>query len=189
MAAWRRTLIDCYVKANALSVGPYPLPGGGTGESYIDGRLVSTRPACLRAIAMGMCHIIRLRRLMPSGCTLVAPVVSGVPIVVALALEVDEAFVMDRGDAKGHGMRKRFEGAFGRSQHCLVIDDLVATGATALKTISGLRDEGKLVCDIVVTVDRQEGGEEALAAANVRLHALVTKAELFAALCEPGSRG
>jgi len=184
---WKRTLIDLYLSRNALARGTFTLAGGGTSDFYIDGRLVTTHPVGLRAIAHAMAQIISAEHLLPSGGTLVAPVLSGVPIVVALGLELKSPFVIDRGVAKSHGLSKRFEGHFNDSKTCLLIDDLITIGSTATRTIAGLREIGKEVSDAVVLVDREEGAREALQNLQVRLHALLTKSELMAALEESGN--
>jgi len=184
MTQWKRTLLDLYLTRKALARGTFTLASGITSDFYIDGRLVTTHPSGLRTIAHAMAEIISAGHLLPQGGTLVAPVLSGIPIVVALGMELNSPFVIDRGVAKTHGLSKRFEGHFNDSKTCLVIDDLITVGSTATKTIAGLREIGKEVCDAVVLVDREEGAREALQNLQVRLHSLLTKSELMAALQE-----
>lgn len=182
MNSWKLSLIGHYVHRRAMATGRFDLSGGGTTDFYIDGRLVTTYPPALRAIATGMLETIRARDLMPPGSNIVAPALSGVPVAAALSLELDIPFVIDRGAPKNHGMSKRFEGSFNESPQCLVVDDLITVASTVLRTVAGLRDLGKIVSNVLVVVDREEGGREALEAVGVRLHALLTKSELLEAL-------
>ncbi len=182
MTTLRDAIVGHYLRREALATGTFTLAGGGTSDFYIDGRRVTTDPAALRDIALGMVEVIRDGKLAPPGTTVVAPVVSGIPIAVALALQSGVPFVMDRGAPKGHGHGRRFEGVFEAGDRCLLVDDLVTVGSTIVKSVEGLRAEGRQVSDVVVVVDRQEGAEETLASLGVRLHSLVTKADLTAAL-------
>jgi orotate phosphoribosyltransferase len=104
-----------------------------------------------------------------------------VPIVTALGMHLDRPFVIDRGKPKGHGTGKRFEGAFEDGTKCLIIEDLITVGSTMADTVRELRDQGREVDTALVTVDRQEGGPEALAEMGVSVHALLTQADLRAA--------
>ena len=57
-----------------------------------------------------------------------------------------------------------------------MVEDVVTSGGAALEAVAALREAG-LVCETVVcVVDRGEGGAEAMAAAGVRLHALLDAA-------------
>lgn len=184
MIEWKSTLINYYLKRNALAVGSFNLTGGGTSNFYIDGRLVTTYPPGLRVITRAMKEIIHQNHLLSDSGNLVAPVLSGIPIITALALELDMPFIMDRGKPKEHGLSKRFEGKFNNSTHCLIIDDLITIGSTLVQTVNGIRDLGKSVSDVLVVVDREEGGSEALSNIDVKLHVLLTKTELMRALEE-----
>jgi orotate phosphoribosyltransferase len=182
MSNWKQVLINCYLSRHALASGEFKLTGGGTSDFYIDGRLVTTYPPGLRAITQAMCELIELKKLLPPHTNLIAPVLSGIPIVTALALELQIPFMMDRGAPKKHGHSKRFEGVFTSSEKCLIIDDLITVGTTIMQTIDGLRSIGKSISDVIVVVDREEGGKEALSERDVMLHSVLTKSELMQSL-------
>ena len=179
MSNWKDILMNCYVSRNALAAGEFKLTGGGTSNFYIDGRLVTTHPQGLMAITQAMRELIEQEKLLPPQANLIAPVLSGIPIVTALSLELGIPFLMDRGAPKKHGHSKRFEGVFTSSKQCLIIDDLITVGTTIIQTIDGLREIEKSITDVIVVVDREEGGKEALNERDVRLHSLVTKSELM----------
>ena len=185
MPAWKEALLGIYASSGAAKTGTFRLSSGRTSDFYIDGRVVTTRPDGLRAIVAGMRAVISARDLLEGHPNLIGPAVSGIPIAVALALALDVQYVIDRGAAKEHGMGKRFEGSFGASPACLVVDDLVTTGGTLLKTVEGLRAIGRTVSDAIGVVDRQEGGAELLAAQGVTIHTLITRDELKAVLARP----
>ncbi len=183
VTGWKDKLLQFYIDREALAFGNFTLASGKTSDFYIDSRTVTTHPQGLRLIAQAFAQIIENQDLLPPDANLITPGgVSGIPIGTALALELDIPFVIDRGAQKAHGLGKRFEGKFSTNNRCLVVDDLVTAGGTILKTVQALRDEGYTVSDALVVVDREEGGREELAKLGVKLHALVTKADLRRAL-------
>jgi orotate phosphoribosyltransferase len=170
-----------YIRRGAFLTGHFELTGGGTSDFYIDGRLIATYPPALRLIARMHAELIAEHDLLPEGATLVGPALGAVPIATALALELDRPFVIDRGRPKGHGTGKRFEGTFESGPKCLIVEDLITVGSTMADTVRTLREDGREVDAALVTVDRQEGGPEALAELGVTVHALLTQADLRAA--------
>ena len=56
----------------------------------------------------------------------------------------------------------------------MVLDDLITTGGSKIEAIAPLAEAGLVVKDVVVLVDREQGGAEELAARGLRLHAALT---------------
>jgi len=183
-AAVKAALSAYYIRRGAFLTGRFELTGGGTSDFYIDGRLIATYPPALRLIARMHAELIAEHDLVAADATLVGPALGAVPIVTALALELDRPFVIDRGKAKAHGRGRRFEGAFADGPRCLIVEDLVTVGSTLRDSVRSLREEGREVDTALVTVDRQEGGPEALAQMGVTVLALLTQADLRAAAAE-----
>src|SRR3954449_9955270 len=174
----KRELAKMYVERQAFLTGHFQLSGGGTSDFYIDGRLIATYPPALRLIAAEYARLIDEHRLLGPDDSLVGPALGAVPIVTALALEIDRPFVIDRGKAKGHGRGRRFEGTFAAGPRCLVVEDLITIGSTLGDTVRALREDGREVDTALVTVDREEGGPEAMAQLGVRVIPLLTQTDL-----------
>ena len=174
-------LARMYIDREAFLTGHFQLSGGGTSDFYIDGRLIATYPPALRLIAKAYAELIAEHDLLGPDDTLVAPALGAVPIGTALALELDRPFVIDRGKTKGHGRGRRFEGTFGSAPRCLVVEDLITVGSTLQDSVRALReDEGREVDTALVTVDREEGGPEAMEALGVKVYSLLTQTDLRA---------
>lgn len=61
----------------------------------------------------------------------------------------------------------------------LLIDDLITKAETKLEAIKSLESVGCIVRDLVVLIDRQQGGKEQLEQAGYRVHCAFTAKELF----------
>lgn len=175
-ADWKSQLLQIYIDRNA--VGNFDRVGGGTTDIYIDGRMVTTHPRSLQIIADRMCQIIAEDNLLTDGTNIVAPVLGGVPLAVALGLRLNRPIVLDRGAPKAHGRGRRFEGAVREAQQCLMVDDLIWKGTTLKDSVVALRECEKTVEDAIVVVDRQEGGVELLRGIGVTVRTLITQDEL-----------
>lgn len=80
---------------------------------------------------------------------------------------------------KTHGTGKRIEGCFAAGSRVIVVEDAITTGASALDAIAAVRAEGGEVAGVLAVIDRDEGGNEAIAAAGAPVHALVSAGELL----------
>lgn len=71
-------------------------------------------------------------------------------------------------------------------RNILVVDDLVTEADSKRETIQVLGDVGMEVTDVMVLVDREQGGREELAGWGVRLHSVFTITELLDLYVETG---
>lgn len=101
------------------------------------------------------------------------------PFVAVLSHLMRLPMVTPRGP-KGYGTGASVEGVFSPGQTAVVVDDLVTRADSKLEAAQRLEGEGLRVRDVVVLVDREQGGREQLAAAGYTLHAAVTLSDLLA---------
>ncbi|MBI4482435.1 MAG: orotate phosphoribosyltransferase [Acidobacteria bacterium] len=171
-------LVRLFWDRHAIETGSFVLTSGKKSHLYIDCRLITTHPTGLRLGARAMARVIQDRKL--GGCKLLAPVLSGVPLAVAVALLTGQEVVFDRGAPKHHAKARRFEGDLRPSDEVVLIDDLITVGSTFLSTIEALRKQRAEPRAALVLVDRQEGGEEKLRSVRVPLLSLLTAKDLLA---------
>jgi len=86
-----------------------------------------------------------------------------------------------RKKAKEHGTGQRIEGGLPDEARCLVVEDSMTTGGSALQAVEVLRGAGATVETVLTLVDREEGGRRRLAEAGIVLVALFTGSELLEA--------
>ncbi|MBW3535731.1 MAG: orotate phosphoribosyltransferase [Gemmatimonadetes bacterium] len=86
-----------------------------------------------------------------------------------------------RKEPKGHGTGERVEGGVPEGARCVVVEDTVTTGVSALDAIAALREHGARVVAVLTLVDRQEGGRQRLEAEDLPVLSVFTGEELVAA--------
>lgn len=169
------------IKLRSLHFGDFTLSSGLKSNYYIDCRKTTMSARGLRLIGeLGLqaIHDVGWNPKAVGGLTLGAD-----PVSYAIAAASDntppviDAFTV-RKEPKGHGTRSAIEGCFPESGSVVVIEDVVTTGASALKAIEIVLANGVEVDGVVAVVNRDAGGVEAIEARGFRCVTLVSLGDL-----------
>ena len=98
---------------------------------------------------------------------------AALPIGTAVALAADKPLIYPRKEVKEHGLGKLIEGAWQPGDRVAIIEDLITSGGSTIKTAETLRAAGLVVEHAVVLIDREQGGPENLAQAGITAHAVL----------------
>ncbi len=149
------------VKASYLK-GDFVLRSGRRSNRYFDKFLFETDPVLLKRLGR------HLAELVPKETQrLAAPELGAVLLGGAVSMETGLPLLLVRKEAKGYGTAKQLEGRFETGDRVTVIEDVVTTGGDSLRSVQALRDAGLDVIQLVVVLDRGEGGEENIHEARI----------------------
>lgn len=198
----KRELILALSDIGAVKFGDFTLASGMKSPVYIDLRLPVSYPAVLRRVSRAYAGLIaqvlgaNKWPLRPdqdadlpekySGFCLAAIPYAALPIGAAVALETGLPMIYPRKEVKSYGTGQAIEGSYRRGDRAVVLDDLITTGGSKMAAIASLEAAGLEVREVVVLIDREQGGRQDLEAAGYRLHAVLGLGEIAALLASEG---
>jgi orotate phosphoribosyltransferase len=140
------------VRKTALLEGDFVLSSGKKSRFYVDKYLFSTEPALLRDLAS------EISARLPADTERLAGVELGaVPLATAVALHSDLPYSIVRKATKEYGPGNRIEGRpLKAGEKVLLIEDVVTTGAQALRAAAILEEAGAKVLGILAVLDRRD---------------------------------
>lgn len=168
------------LRTRALRVGKITLSSGKVSDYYVDAREVVLHPQGAYLTGRLLLDMIDPEAAAVAGMTLGAdPIVTAVSIVGHLEGRDLSALII-RKDAKGHGTGKFVEGpTLPRGSKVAVVDDVVTTGSSLIKSIERLKNEGYQPVQVLAILDREEGGKERLAEIGYALKSIFTRSDLI----------
>lgn len=167
--------------------GQFTLRSGATSTEYFDKYLFESDPVLLRRVAESMAA--RLADVLGSrggdpaaGVDAIAGLeLGGVPLAVTLSQLTGIPALFVRKQAKTYGTCRLAEGGDVDGRRLLVAEDVVTSGGQVLASVADLRERGAVVEVVACVIDREAGGREALAGADLQLRSLFTMSELKSA--------
>ncbi len=171
-------VLDALAKADVVRFGEFTLVSGDKSPIYVDLRMLPSYPEPFDAITTALSEAAKATGAKRIGGMETA----GIPLGAAMAIKLRMPMIYIRKKPKEYGTQSRIEGVLEKGDTVVLVDDLMTKGTSKLDFVAPVREAGGVVKDIVIVLDREQGGKAALAAEDIMLHTLVTLKELLAYL-------
>ncbi|MDE3073983.1 MAG: orotate phosphoribosyltransferase [Chloroflexota bacterium] len=161
------------IVAAAYLTGDFILSSGKRSNYYFDKYLFETQPSILCRLGKALAALV------PAETEkLACPELGAVLLCGAVSMELDLPMVILRKEAKGYSTAKLIEGKLEPGQRVAVIEDVLTTGAAAIRAAQTIREAGASVIKLIAVLDREEGAAERLRAAKLECTPLFRKSDL-----------
>lgn len=169
---------DFLLKAYELGIikfGNFTLKSGIESPFYVDLRPLSSSPQLLKTLAQNLLELVEGT---PFDLICGVPY-AALPMGTTMSLASGVPLIIKRKENKGYGTKRMVEGVYHDGQNCLLVEDVITSGQSLLETIEEIEREGLKVTDIVVVLDREQGGIEKLKKKGYNVFTLFTINEVI----------
>jgi len=174
------------IKNSAIKFGDYILTSGKRSPYYVDLRQTISSPITMDWIGNSLTRIASNEIGRDKIDKILGVPTAGVPFATVVSQKLGIPLIYYRHARKEHGVRKKIEGILERNDRVLVIDDLITTGESVIEAADVVRDQGGVVNELVVLLDREQGGQDRLRSARIEPHILFKISDAMAWLHSVG---
>src|SRR3990170_2175849 len=160
------------IKNDAIKFGDYILASGKRSPYYVDLRQTISSPITMDWIANSLTRIILNEIGRDKIDRILGVPTAGIPFATVVSQKLGIPLIYYRQARKEHGVRKKIEGILERNDRILIVDDLITTGESVIEAAEVVRDQGGVVNELVVLLDREQGGKERLRQSRIEHHVL-----------------
>lgn len=103
------------------------------------------------------------------------------PLVSSIADSLKTGQITPRADSKKHGTGAKVDGLFPKDKGsvALLVDDLVSAADSKIEAAETIKNAGLKVKDVVVLIDREQGGAGSLLKKKLKLHSALTLSQML----------
>ena len=166
--------------ANVVKFGEFTLVSEMKTPIYVDLRVLPSYPESMQTVTEEMAK--KVKDLNPD--VVAGAETAGIPLSTAVSLKTKIPMIYVRKRPKRYGTEEMIEGILEKDQKVVLIDDMATNAYSKLKFIDGIKQSGGNVKDVIIVLDREQGGVEALSKEGVKLHSLITLKELLSYMKE-----
>lgn len=165
-------------KIGAIKFGSFKLKSGKISPYYLDLRFLSSYPKVLKLVAKSYGKALsKIKYDAIAGIPY-----TGIPIATTISILFNKRMIFTRKEAKNHGTAKMIEGIFKPKERIVLIDDVISDGASKLETIIPLKNEGLIIKDMIVLLDRGQGGPLTMKQHGYKCHSIANIYDIIAVL-------
>ncbi len=175
------SFLKSLVDIECVKFGDFTLKSGKKSPIYIDLRNIISYPKILAELSVFFEKHISKEIQRICGVPYAA-----LPMATAVSMNTNLPMLIKRKEAKNYGTKKIVEGEFKKGDKVLLIEDVITSGESLLETINELESEGLVIAQILVVLDREQGGSDRLKAKGYQVQSLFTISSLIKILFDEG---
>ncbi len=174
-----KLVLDLFSK-EAIKFGNFTLKSGLKSPIYIDLRPLVSYPDLMEQIAKEMTNLVKnIKFDIMAGVPYTA-----LPITVHMSRILNKPMIYARRETKSYGTGRKIEGVYKKGDRCIIIDDMITDGGSKFENIEPMKKAGMKVKDVVVVLDREQGGGKNLAKKGYKLTSLLKLTDVLEILKE-----
>ena len=111
---------------------------------------------------------------------------AALPMSTAISIRYGRPMIFLRKEKKDYGKGKMIEGIYHKGQHVVIIDDVISDGASKFETIKPIEEAGLEVSQVIVLLDRGQGGPQTVRNKGYDCTAITNMEEVLEVLYKHG---
>jgi uridine monophosphate synthetase len=145
------------IGAGIIKEGNFTLSSGENSDFYFDFRALLGYPGIMGMVVDFLGMEIKTRWERGDYDLFCGIPLGGVFLSTLLSNKFDKPFIVPRKN-KNHGTKKEIEGVFKENQKVIILDDVITSGETVLRTVEILKNQGLKILSVLTILDRQDFG-------------------------------
>ena len=142
-------IIDKLIQSNCIKFGSFTLKNGEISKYYYDMKNLISNPTLLSEIGD------EIYKLLEDFDIICGVPYGALPIATYISIKYNKPMIYFRDKAKKYGTQKLIEGEYKKTDRCVIIDDVIASGQSLNDAIELLKDKVNII-DIAVILNRQQ---------------------------------
>ncbi len=173
------SLVLSLYQIGVIQFGDFTLKSGQSSSLYLNLRKIISHPDLLRRISSALWQAS-----VPQQYDLICGVpYTALPIATCISLDHHLPMIIRRKETKDYGTKQKIEGDYQANQRCLVVEDVITSGASLLETTTDLEKEGLKITDVTALIDREQGGVKKLEK-HYRVHTVFRLSDMMDTLLD-----
>ena len=162
------TIIQGLFETNCVKMGEFTLKNGELSKYYFDLKNLVSFPDLLKSIGDEIYKMIKDLNI----DVICGVPIGGLPLCSYISTTYNVPMIMVRNEIKSYGTSKQIEGTYKETDRCLIIEDVITTGASINKVVAILENKINVIGAAVI-LDRQQGHN-----CSIPVKCLITKTDI-----------